>query len=107
MKQNASAVFSTNLRLIREMKRMTQQELSDRSGIKPCMIADYESGARENPKLNTIKRLADGLGVKMYRLLAESNTVRKGNIKPIAGKIETVRYGQKVKRSEGETYGTR
>lgn len=107
MKQNASTIFSTNLRLIREMKRMTQQELADRSGFKPCMIADYESGARENPQLNTIKRLADGLGVKMYRLLAESNTVRKGDIKPIAGKMESVRYGQKVKISEGEPYGTR
>ncbi len=42
---------------------MTQKELSERTGIAQSDISKLESG-NANPSLKTLKRLADGLGMK-------------------------------------------
>lgn len=43
-----------NLRAMREKRRMTQQELADRSGICQQTIASIETGVRKNPGVMTL-----------------------------------------------------
>ena len=58
------------LKLIRETNRMTQDQLSDKSGISQSQISIVESG-NSNVGLNTLNILADALGVKLSDLINE------------------------------------
>lgn len=56
------------LSLWRQRKGLTQIQLSDKSGIDSNMISRYERGTA-TPTLETVKRLALGLGVTVDELL--------------------------------------
>ncbi len=43
---------------------LTQKELAQRTGINQADISKLENGSR-NPTLNLLKRLADGMGMKL------------------------------------------
>ena len=45
-------------------QNLTQNELSERSGINQADISKIENGTR-NPSLNLLKRLADGMGMTL------------------------------------------
>lgn len=48
----------------RETKAMTQKDLAEATGITQADISRLESGSA-NPSLRTLKRLADGMGMKL------------------------------------------
>lgn len=48
----------------RKESGLTQQQLSDRTGITQADISRLESG-NANPSLRTLQRLAEGLGMKL------------------------------------------
>lgn len=48
----------------RETKAMTQKDLAEATGITQADISRLESGTA-NPSLRTLKRLADGMGMKL------------------------------------------
>ena len=48
----------------RKQQNMTQGELSRRTGITQADISRIENGTR-NPSLNMLKRLAEGLGMRL------------------------------------------
>lgn len=48
----------------RKRLNLTQQELSDRTGITQADISRIERGTR-NPSLNMLKRLAKGMGMQL------------------------------------------
>lgn len=48
----------------RKQQNMTQEELSRRTGITQADISRIENGTR-NPSLNMLKRLAQGLGMRL------------------------------------------
>jgi transcriptional regulator with XRE-family HTH domain len=52
----------THLRLLRERKRLTQAELSDRSGVPQPVISQLETH-RSDALFSTVDRLATALGV--------------------------------------------
>ena len=63
----------------RKDRRLTQKTLGELSGIAEPTIRKYESG-RLNPKQETLKKIADGLGVTVEFLRAntvDSNTIPK------------------------------
>jgi transcriptional regulator with XRE-family HTH domain len=60
--------FSENLRLLRLLKRITQEGLAKSSGISIRQISSYENG-KETPRLHNIRRLAEALGVKIAIIL--------------------------------------
>lgn len=71
--------FSNNLRKIRESKRLTQTEVAISLGIGKSTYSQYESGKRE-PNLDTLKAIADLLGVSVDVLLSDMNdTVEVGD----------------------------
>lgn len=53
------------VREFREKNKLSQQELSRRSGVKQPVISDIESGKIINPQINTVAALAEALGVNL------------------------------------------
>ena len=52
------------LKEIRVSKKLSQNQLADKTGLHVTTIGNYEIDRRE-PKATQLKRLADALGVKM------------------------------------------
>jgi HTH-type transcriptional regulator, competence development regulator len=57
------------LRQKREAVGLTQRGLAKRAKVTPGYIAQLEMGARKNPSLAILKRLASALGVPVTELL--------------------------------------
>jgi transcriptional regulator with XRE-family HTH domain len=64
----ASIAFGARMRELRAARGLSQDELADRTDVHPTAIGRLERGARE-PRLSTILRIADGLGVAPGELL--------------------------------------
>lgn len=60
--------LSTMIRRLRKAKGMSQRELAARVGVKGAYIAQLETGARANPSLDVLKRIAKHLGVPVTEL---------------------------------------
>lgn len=63
--------FNERLKTIREEKGLTQQQLSDRSGVSVRTIQNYESGSY-SPRFGIVDKLAEALGVTSPELLGQS-----------------------------------
>ena len=61
--------FAVNLRKHREAARLSQEQLAEKTGLHPTEISRLERAVRE-PRLGTIARLANGLGVGAEQLVA-------------------------------------
>jgi transcriptional regulator with XRE-family HTH domain len=61
--------LAMRIKLLREQRRMTQEELAARAGISRGYLARLET-ARQDPRLSTIEKLAKALRVKPAELLA-------------------------------------
>jgi transcriptional regulator with XRE-family HTH domain len=55
--------FAERLRRLREAAGLTQEELAERAGLTPDAIGVLERGARRHPYPNTVRALADALGL--------------------------------------------
>jgi transcriptional regulator with XRE-family HTH domain len=62
-------MFKTQLRKLREAEGMSQTDLAERVGVTQAYIASLESGARKNPSLNIVRRLAKVLKADLMNLL--------------------------------------
>ena len=63
-------IFVNNLRTIRRQTGLTQEKLAERCAVSPTFIGEMEIGKR-TPSFDTIKKIAEALGVKPYRLFME------------------------------------
>ena len=59
---------ATNIRALRERRRMTQEELARAAGLSRGYLARLET-ARQDPTLSTLEKLAKALRVNVARLL--------------------------------------
>ena len=59
------------LKKLREQKAMGQIELATRAGLSQSYVTMLETGAKRNPTLAALQRLADALGVATADLLTE------------------------------------
>ncbi|WP_297337650.1 LexA family transcriptional regulator [Algoriphagus sp.] len=60
--------LASNLRFLRKQKGITQSELAEKLEVQRTMISAYEDG-RSEPKLGTLKQIADFLEVGIEELL--------------------------------------
>jgi transcriptional regulator with XRE-family HTH domain len=60
---SAAPQFGETLRRLRVSAGLTQEMLAERAGLSAHGISDLERGARRHPYTNTVKRLADSLGL--------------------------------------------
>jgi transcriptional regulator with XRE-family HTH domain len=56
--------LGTDLRARREAAGLSQEELAKRSGVSPHTISNLERNFTRWPYLDTLQRLADGLGLR-------------------------------------------
>ncbi len=63
--------FGEVVRAERKRQKLTQEELADRAGISAVFMSDIERGV-ENVSLETIAKLAKGLGGKIGELLTKA-----------------------------------
>jgi transcriptional regulator with XRE-family HTH domain len=63
--------LALNLKDLREARGLTQQELSDRSGVPRPTLAHLESG-QGNPTLSVLIKVASSLGIGIEALVAAS-----------------------------------
>ena len=63
-----------NIRNARSEQGISAEELSRRSGINMRTIYQIENSEQENPRLTTIQKIADGLGVSLTDLLSNSES---------------------------------
>ncbi len=72
--------LSTVIRKLRTTRGLTQAALAKRAKVKKQYVTMLETGARKNPSLNVLKRIADALGVPVTELLEmmmdETDTVQ-------------------------------
>ncbi len=64
------------LRRLRGAKGLTQAELARRAKITDEYVSMLESGAKQNPSLAVLRRLAKALGVSVAELLEKGGTRR-------------------------------
>lgn len=95
-----------NIRKIRKEKGLTQRELGELSGISQKQIGLYEQGKR-NPKLETLEKIAKGLGVDKYDIIPLSPFSYKETLYSETYKIDTFiekiqSLGYNIEHSENE-----
>jgi predicted ATPase/DNA-binding XRE family transcriptional regulator len=61
--EQESSVFGTQLRRLREAAGLTQEELAFRAGLTPNAVSSLERGKSRRPYPNTVRSLADALGL--------------------------------------------
>jgi transcriptional regulator with XRE-family HTH domain len=61
--------LKTVLRALREAKGWSQVQLAARADVTSAYIAQLETGKKQNPSLEVLKRLAKALGVPVTELV--------------------------------------
>ena len=59
------------LKALRQARRLTQEELSARSGLRRATISDIERGKMRFVRKSTLKKLEEALGVKADKILPQ------------------------------------
>lgn len=68
VEKDINKLFGSNIARIRLLQKISQEELAFRCGLHRTYIGAIERGEK-SPTLNTIKRIADGLNIKIIELL--------------------------------------
>ena len=67
-KEQVIQLLSRNMKELRESHNITQEELSEKSGLHRNYISDAERGVR-NISLKSLEKIAEGLDVEIADLL--------------------------------------
>ncbi len=63
--------LATNISRYRKQQNMTQKELAEKAGIDLFTLSKIETGTTPNPTIETMKRIADALGVSVDYLMKQ------------------------------------
>lgn len=99
-------MFEKNLRYYRLRKYMSLRQLADACGITPMAVSNYESGKRK-PDMETIKKLADALGVYVVDFLASRNANLSFDHREFRKHSSLTRYQQELVQASVEEYFNR
>jgi transcriptional regulator with XRE-family HTH domain len=61
------------LKRLRARAGLTQQQLADRAGLSIALVLGLEQGKRDNPRLDTLRKLARGLGCTVGELVGDES----------------------------------
>ncbi|MAZ56250.1 transcriptional regulator [bacterium] len=67
MNSKAVKQFASNMKQVREAKKMSQGDIFRVTGIERAYISNLEAG-KQNPTLETIEKIAQALGVEVSEL---------------------------------------
>ena len=68
---NKKTTMGNNIKKYREKLGISQDKLSKLAGMTFHTIAKIESGATPDPRIETVKKIANGLGVSIDDLMKE------------------------------------
>ena len=71
MPDNAREIFVSNLRFLMEEKGITQADICRELNVSSATVSDWCSG-KKYPRVDTVQRLADLLGVRFSMLTTDS-----------------------------------
>lgn len=74
--------LASNLRSIRELRRLTQAQLGERAGIAPASVSHFETGQRQ-PSLDSLVKLANALEVSADALLGRVPVEQAAQVDPL------------------------
>lgn len=74
IKSSGTEDFSARLRVVRELRGLSQAELATRAKLQPAAISHFETGARR-PSFDNLRRLAGALQVTTDYLLGRVDEV--------------------------------
>ena len=63
------SIIAKNIKKYREKKGISQDKLSKLAGVTLHTITKIESGVTSDPRIETVKKIADALGVSVDELL--------------------------------------
>jgi len=63
------SIIAKNIKKYREKKDISQDKLSKLAGVTLHTITKIESGATPDPRIETVKKIADALGISVDDLL--------------------------------------
>lgn len=66
--RKASELFPARLKAARELRKITQSELAEKTGLPPTSISHFEAGSRK-PSFDNLRRIAENLDVTADYLL--------------------------------------
>lgn len=106
--------FNERLRTVRKENGLTQADLAERAGIAINSVRLYESG-KITPKIDTMRKLADALGVPWYSFYSDSddrnievkrkNVLKNGSYEDrIAAACEYIELMQGLEEYDSGTY---
>lgn len=75
-----------NIKYYRSNKGWSQQELAEKSDVSTSYIAEIELG-RRNPSLNTLLKIATGLGIETYQLFVDRSKHENQLIKKFSDEL--------------------
>lgn len=61
-------IFATNVKKMRKITNMTQEELARKTGLTPSYISDIERSV-SNISLDNMHAIADAFGLSLYAML--------------------------------------
>jgi transcriptional regulator with XRE-family HTH domain len=76
----------TRLKLVRQRRALTQQQLAEKAGLHRVTIARLEGG-RDQPVPTTVRKLADALGVAPEELMDPSPATDPPRLSPRTGMV--------------------
>ena len=96
--KNTGNALQINLRKFRDLRGLTQAQMSARSGVGAASISHFETGQR-TPTLETLIKLANALNVTVDALLGRASIESSAHVDPVflqasradAQTLETVR----------------
>ena len=68
------SIFAQNMALLRKEKKISQEELAEKSGVTQQAISMIEAGKR-SPTEYTMQQLAHGLGVPLSEMVETKNPI--------------------------------
>lgn len=71
MSKRTSETFPERLRTARELRKLSQAQVAEKSGLQPSAVSHFETGQRA-PSFENLKRLADALDVTTDYLLGRT-----------------------------------
>ncbi len=64
-------IFCERLRIVRELRGLSQTELADKARLQPSAISHFETGRRA-PSFDNLKKLANALSISVDYLLGRT-----------------------------------
>jgi transcriptional regulator with XRE-family HTH domain len=91
-------IFAERLRAARELRKMSQSDLAEKTGLMPSAVSHFETG-RRSPSFANLKTLSDALNVTTDYLIGRSDDMHVSN----AVSLKLLRHAEKMSDEDLDT----